>query len=81
MLGVPSWAWVAWLAMSAGTFAILETIALINRRLGDTLSENTRRWLGITPARPVRRYTVPAFAAALVVFVVWFVPHIIWSLW
>ncbi|MGI5493869.1 hypothetical protein [Microtetraspora malaysiensis] len=81
LLGVPSWAWAAWAATAFGTFAALETIALVNRNRGDTLSENIRRWLGINPDRPVRRYTIPIFLGGLIAFVVWFGPHIIWSIW
>ncbi|MCW2881920.1 MAG: hypothetical protein JWQ95_6020 [Sphaerisporangium sp.] len=78
---VPAWAWIAWAVASLGVFAALETVALANRRTGDTLSENIRRWLGIHPYRPVRRYAVPAFAVVLLGFVAWFVPHILLSIW
>lgn len=81
MLGIPSWAWVTWAAASLVTFFILELVALMNNRDHDTLSENLRRWLGINPPRPVRRWTVPLFIVVLVGFVVWFVPHIVLSIW
>lgn len=76
---IPAWMWITWAAIALGGFAILETIALANRREGDTLSENIRRWLGITPPNPRRRILVPAFVAGLLVFVVWFIPHIVFN--
>lgn len=78
---IPSWAWVVWITGTLTSFAILETVALANRRQGDTLSENIRRWLGIHPPSTVRRVGVPMFVAVLVGFVVWFIPHIVFSLW
>lgn len=79
-MNIPEWAWIAWLAVAAGGFAILETIALANRRHGDTLSENIRAWLGITPPNVRRRIAVPIFAAVLIVFLAWFLPHIIFDI-
>lgn len=79
-MSIPEWAWIAWLALAGGGFTILETIALANRRDGDTLSENIRRWLGITPPNARRRVTVPVFAAVLILFVVWFIPHIVFNI-
>lgn len=71
--------WRAWLVLVAVSFAILEGLALIKRRPGDTLSEATRTWLrtdrGWKSAGPL------AFAAALIAFVAWIVPHIIWETW
>ncbi|MEV4474657.1 hypothetical protein [Nonomuraea sp. NPDC049504] len=81
MFGIPSWAWMVWAALSVGSFLILEFAALANTRENDTLSENLRRWLGLDPPRPVRKILAPLFIAGLVGFVVWFVPHILWSLW
>jgi hypothetical protein len=73
--------WAIWAALALGSFVVLETIALVDRRRGDTLSERTRALLGIYPVRAVRRVAVPVFAAVLVIFVGWFVPHIIWGWW
>ena len=78
---IPSWAWIVWGSVSLGSFAVLETVALANKRDGDTLSENLRRWLGIHPSRPARRFAVPAFVVGLAIFVVWFVPHIVLNIW
>jgi hypothetical protein len=79
-VNVPEWAWITWLAIAAGGFAVLETVALANRRKGDTLSERTRAWLGITPPNARRRVAVPVFAAVLILFVVWFLPHIVFDI-
>ena len=76
---IAEWMWIAWLATTAGAFAVLETIALVNRRKGDTLSERTRAWLGITPPNARRRIAVPVFAAVLILFVCWFLPHIVFD--
>lgn len=76
---IPAWAWVVWLSLLGGSFAVLEGIALRNRRTGDTLSENTRRWLGINPARPGRRASMAVFAGTLIAFTAWFVPHILFD--
>jgi hypothetical protein len=73
--------WAIWAAVTLGSFLVLETIALVDRRRGDTLSERTRALLGIYPVRSARRVAVPVFAAVLLIFVGWFVPHIIWGWW
>lgn len=69
------WAW--WLAFFALSFAILETIALIDRSTEDTLSENTRRWLGTN--KSPKTWGAVGFIVALVGFVVWFIPHIVFN--
>lgn len=81
MTGMPTWAWIVWLVAALGGFAILETIALANRRDGDTLSENIRRWLGIYPPSPMKRFFLPAFVFGMVAFFVWFIPHIVFQVW
>lgn len=35
-----TWAWLAW----AGAFAVIEGVALMNKKEGDTLSEHLRLW-------------------------------------
>ena len=62
---IPEWMWIAWLAVAAGGFAVLETI---------------RAWLGITPPSVQRRIAVPVFVTVLVLFVVWFIPHIVFNI-
>jgi hypothetical protein len=71
--------WRTWLAVAAMTFAVLETIALIRRQPGDTLSENTRHWLGTD--RRWATWGALGFVVALVGFVIWFVPHIVFKAW
>jgi hypothetical protein len=74
---LPLWVWAAWLTFMAASFALLETIGLLTAADGDTLSEATRRWLGIEPAQPWRIAGMVAFAAALLGFTSWFLPHIL----
>lgn len=71
------WFWVGWLVLLAGGFAFAETWAIVSRGRGGTLSEKTRKWLGVDPPRPRRRAALLTFSAALVLFTVWFVPHIV----
>lgn len=35
--------WIAWIAL----FAIIETVAIVNDKDGDTLSEHFRRWFRV----------------------------------
>lgn len=44
----PLWLW----AIPAGSFAVLEAIAIRNRRQGDTASQLLRWLAGIKPVRP-----------------------------
>jgi hypothetical protein len=75
---IPSWLWAAWLIFIVVTFAVLEGIALVNHRAGDTLSENTRRWIGLyAEHRWVRAAGAGLFAGACFGLVGWFVPHIL----
>ena len=53
-----SWFWVAWIAL----FAIIEGAALLNKKKGDTLSENVWRWF---PKNTVRGIALFAFMAWL----------------
>lgn len=71
--------WIVWIALAAGSFAVLETIGLVKPKTGDTLSENTRHWLGTD--RTWKTWGAGGFVAALIAFVVWFIPHIVWNLW
>jgi hypothetical protein len=71
--------WRVWLAVAAATFAVLEGIALIRRQPGDTLSENTRHWLGTD--RTWKTWGALGLVVALVGFAIWFVPHIVFKSW
>ncbi len=61
--------WVTILA----TAAVVEAWALVNSKPDDTLSERTRAWFHIH-----KRPGWMVFAAAWVVFSVWFFVHILW---
>lgn len=65
----PLWLW----AIPTGSFAILEGLAIANKRRGDTASELIRRAAGIKPARPWR----PLGAAAIAAFCAWLAHHLI----
>lgn len=65
---INAWWWVAW----AMIFVVLETIAIFNRRKGDTLSENLKKLLGIFPDR---QWKVIGIVIVLG-FSVWFGWHI-----
>lgn len=71
--------WAAWLGLVALSFALLEGVALVKREDGDTLSENTRRW--IRTEHTWRSWGALGFVAGLVGFVVWFLPHIVFRAW
>ena len=66
----PDLTWLLWV----GGFVILETIGLITKRNGDTLSERTRQWF-----RTNTRVGASIFGVSWVVFAVWFLVHILWG--
>lgn len=74
------WTWAIWLGIVALSFAILEGVGLAKRKTGDTLSESTRHWLGIVKGGRLGKKAI-AFAAALVLFLIWFIPHILFQIW
>lgn len=78
---ISGWLWLLWIGGVIVTFAVLEGIAIRNKPHGDTLSEYTRRWLGISPRRWHRLLGIPVFTVTAVGFVVWFVPHILLGVW
>jgi hypothetical protein len=65
------WAWTAWAAGSAGSFFVLEAMAL-RRHLHPTLSTTMRRTLGVYPRTSWGRLALVAFAG----FWTWLVVHI-----
>jgi hypothetical protein len=74
--------WALWLTFAVAIpFAILETIAIVDKRRGNTLTATTRRWLGIDPPNKRRRIGIPLFTAALLIFAVWFGFHIDLGWW
>lgn len=78
---IPGWAWALFLTVTAAAFGAMETIAIVNKRRGDTLTATTRRWLGVDPVNARRRVGIPLFAAALLIFTSWFLPHIVAGWW
>lgn len=66
--------WIVWLAVASVSFGVLEWVTI---RKGQTLSENLRRWLGVEPRKPWRKVGIPAFAAVVLGFAAWFIPHIV----
>lgn len=68
-MDISPWLWL----IPAGSFAVLETIAIHNRQQGDTLSEVLRFLAGINPRRPWR----PIGIAAIVAFCTWLPIHLI----
>lgn len=78
-----NWDWV-WVGVTGVfvlgliLFAVFEAFALAEHRVQRTYTYAIRRWLGIDPPRRGRRVAAALFAAVLVLFPMWFVPHIIW---
>ncbi|ABP53032.1 hypothetical protein Strop_0549 [Salinispora tropica CNB-440] len=74
------WAWAIWLAVVAASFAVMEGLALVRRRPGDTLSEATRHWIKAKKGRGLSRGEW-GLIAALGAFLIWFLPHITLEIW
>ena len=64
-----AYVWIAWTAM----FAVVEGIALANKRDGDTLSENIRHLFRTRTSKAGRAF----FAAGWLGFSGWFAIHIL----
>ncbi len=69
-----TWVWIAW----GVYFAIVETLSIMNKRKGDTLSENIWKWFAVTDPkaklRTLRR-------AGLLVGMLWLLIHFITGGW
>lgn len=65
----PLWLW----AVPVGSFAVLEGVAIFNRRRGDTASELLRKLAGIRPLRPWK----PTGVAVISALCAWLAHHII----
>lgn len=63
-----SWLWVAWLAL----FGVIEGVALLNKKSGDTLSENVWRWFKVRDGQSMGR---AIRMAALGGFLAWLAAH------
>lgn len=68
--------WPLWLAVLALGFAVAETVGVVSKGKGGTLTERVKLWLGVDPPKPRRRWAAGVFLAALALFAVWFGPHI-----
>ncbi|HEY9416163.1 MAG TPA: hypothetical protein VIQ30_15485 [Pseudonocardia sp.] len=51
-MSVFTWAWIAW----GVAFAVIEGVALVNSRSGETLSEHVWAWIGVDRT-PLRMHT------------------------
>lgn len=73
--------WVLFTTVALAVFGVGEGLALAGRRSGHTYSENIRHWLGVDRHPWYTRWAAWVFASVLVGFVVWFVPHILLTIW
>jgi hypothetical protein len=67
--------WVFWIV----AFLALEIPALLDRRLGDTLSEHVWIWFKVKDVRPTAFTWV--MRLTLVAFMVWLSGHFIFGIW
>lgn len=66
------YAWTLWIVLAFGSFAVLETMAILDPALGDTLSENIRSWFHTNTVTGAL-----IFGVALSTFFLWFLVHIL----
>ena len=66
-------AWVIWIL----AFGIIEAIAVIDKKKGDTLSEHIWKWFAIDNKEPFYKFK----RLTLVTFLVWFAIHILTRGW
>jgi hypothetical protein len=78
---IPGWLWLTWFAAMAGSFGVLEGVALHNRHMHDTLTGTWRRLVGVYPVNPRRRVLVPLTTSVFIAFVIWLVAHMDLGLW
>ena len=69
--------WAVFTIVPLVVFGIFEYLGRHNH----TYSETIRRWLGVDPPNKRRRWAQVAFVVVLVGFDVWFIPHILLSIW
>lgn len=72
-----SWtvAWIAWIA----AFAVIEGFALVNKKPGDTLSENVWRWFAVKGgSRPIWHWTGRLI---LLIAGIWLTGHLAFGWW
>lgn len=71
-----NWYWPIFTVVALLAFAIPEAIGIINEGKGGSYTESIKKWLGVDPSKTSRRVGSTIFIAALVLFTIWFVPHI-----
>jgi hypothetical protein len=74
---ISSSTWAIWLGLIVASFGVLEGIALFNKKSGDTLSENTRKWIGLKENGFKRVAGASVFAGSILGLAAWFVVHIL----
>ena len=74
-MSVFTWLWIGW----GLAFAVIEGVALVNARAGDTLSEHVWAWLGVrrSGARPARtpRWTLRVARIIVLSGLLWLALH------
>lgn len=73
------WTWFTILVPLA--FGVWETAAIVGGHREWTFTYKIRTWLGIEHPKPWRIPASIAFAVGMIVFTVWFVPHIVFGWW
>ncbi len=69
-----TWIWIGW----GIYFGIFETLALLNKKRGDTLSETIWRWFAVqNPDAKLRKVRV----LGLLLFMVWLLTHFVTGGW
>lgn len=70
-----TWAWLAW----GVAFCVVEGVAFVNSRAGDTLSEHVWAWLGVRTAKAAPtvtpRWTLRVARTAVLSFLLWLALH------
>jgi hypothetical protein len=57
--------WLIWLALTFGSFGVLEGLAFATNKV-DTLSETTWSWLHVIPGQDIYQWTLPHLLAIAV---------------
>lgn len=68
-----------WLIFLLGGFLVPETVALIRKRPGDTLSEAVWHWCQVTPGNTFTTWT--ALHVLVAFFMVWLFVHLVLGYW
>lgn len=80
-----SWSiyWIIWAAIAFVAFIIPETIAIVGRNVGNTLSANIWRLFRVEPGIPISQWTAAhvLFAVVWIGVSAWLVGHFVFGLW